>query len=160
MTRLEPESRCAGIWPVLAHFRTVRCFTRSSCAASDAVSHSEVITTAGPQMTLLMDRVRGKGDSLIVDSSRKNGLVAAFGWTRWELMVLFISRIAPCVKMHAKKETEIRGDMRACLQGIQNRDFSGEIEAGLSQIWQLVDFEDEERGPSLSRAHHALVGSS
>jgi len=43
VTRFEPESRCAGIWPVLAHFRTVRCFTRSSSAASDAVSHSEVM---------------------------------------------------------------------------------------------------------------------
>lgn len=104
MTRFEPESRCAGIWPVLAHFRTVRCFTRSSSAASDAVSHSEVIATTASRMALLVDLVRGKRDSLIVHSSRMSGnprstaLRAEFGWTCWELMRLFISGIAPCVK--------------------------------------------------------------
>jgi len=104
VTRFEPESRCAGIWPVLAHLRTVRCFTRSSSAASDAVSHSEVIITAAPRMALLMDLVRTEGNSLMVHSlgnDRDRGstaLIAAFGWICWELIGLFISGIALCVK--------------------------------------------------------------
>ena len=34
VTRAVPESRCAGILPVLAHSRTVLCATRRYCAAS------------------------------------------------------------------------------------------------------------------------------
>ena len=120
MTRFEPESRCAGIWPVLAHFKTVRCFTRSSSAASDAVSHCEVITTTGSRMALLVDLMRGNEDSLIVHSSRMSGnpgsavLRAEFGWTCWELMGLFISGIAPCVKTQPLGRSGPSVYMRAC----------------------------------------------
>ena len=55
-------------------------------------------------------------------SSRTNGnpgstaLLAAFGWICLELMGLFISRIAPCVKTQARKQMKPLRDLHVCFQ--------------------------------------------